>query len=89
MRTVSEEGPAGLASVKRRQWFLLLAYKGVPPHLVWSPELPGLFQTALQVLDGVIRAVVHQTCQQALGGENNTGRCDMVRRVIEELSLIR
>lgn len=55
-----------MAAVERGKRLFLLAHKGIPPHLVWSSEVPGFLQTALQVVDGVIRPVVHQTCQQAL-----------------------
>lgn len=64
--TVSEEGPAWLAPVERGQGLLLLAHECIPPHLVGPSQLPHFLQTALQVVNGVIRPVVHQTCQQAL-----------------------
>lgn len=64
--TISKEGPACLASIKGWKGFLLLAHESVPPHLFRPTELPGLVQAAFQVLDGVIRPVVHQTCQKAL-----------------------
>ena len=64
--TVSEEGPAGLASIEGGQGLLLLANKGVPSHLLRPPQLPHLLQATLQVVDGVVGTVVHQTCQQAL-----------------------
>lgn len=71
--TISEEGPAWLAAVERGKGLLLLAHKGIPPHLVWPSELPDFLQAALQVVDGVIGPVVHQTCQQALGIKDKDG----------------
>ena len=70
--TVSENGPPGLAPVEGGQSLLLLAHKGVPSHLLRPTQLPHLPQAALQVVDGVIGTVVHQTCQQAL--EPETGK---------------
>lgn len=79
--TRSEEGPARLAAVERWEGLLLLTHKRIPPHFLRSSQFPHFPQTGLQVVDGVIGPVVHQTCQQALEGK----RGELLRRCCDIL----